>query len=121
MTVVLSFSINDSFNPFTLSRPLLGARAKLASLGADGPPRARRPGRPGMRTAVSRRHAPRRSGDEILALLPALARVVDDVEADLRRWVVRLRDLGVGWDAIGASLGQSQEQARQRFEPGPEP
>jgi hypothetical protein len=60
-----------------------------------------------------------RSADELLALLPALAGTAAEVEADLRRWVLRLRHLDTGWDRIAAALDLGQEEARQRFEGRP--
>lgn len=67
------------------------------------------------RDAFENRPAP-----EILQLLPALARTVESVEADLRRWVSRLRAGGTSWDEIAARLGIEPEAARSRFD-RPEP
>ena len=54
--------------------------------------------------------------EEILEMLPALARVADELETDLRRWVVRLRDLDVGWDLIASALQLDEEDAKERFQ-----
>jgi len=56
-----------------------------------------------------------RSGAEILATLPGLAGTAAELEADLHRWVRRLRQLGTPWDDIAASLQLNVEEARQRF------
>jgi ClpX C4-type zinc finger len=58
-----------------------------------------------------------RTPEEILASLPALARTAEEVEDEVRRWVYRLREMGTGWDAIGAATGLSEDGARRRFEP----
>lgn len=60
-----------------------------------------------------------RSTSDILALLPALARNAARVEADLARWVGRLRERGTGWQRIADALGTSVSDARQRFEMPP--
>jgi len=60
-----------------------------------------------------------RPGDEILAMLPALARSADRVEADLSRWVGRLREQGIDWPTIANALDMTVEGARQRFEAKP--
>jgi hypothetical protein len=57
-----------------------------------------------------------RSADEILGMLPAIGRLATRVEADLSRWVSRLRDQGIGWQQIADALGTSPDAARQRFE-----
>ncbi len=59
-----------------------------------------------------------RSPAEILASLPALARTVAEVEAELRRWVLRLRELGTPWGSIAAALELSDSEVRGRFAPG---
>jgi hypothetical protein len=116
--VVLYVSISQSFNPFTLSRPAL--RRRFGHAGPPVPPGFRRVRRAsaGILDAVSR-PLPSRSAEEILALLPSLADIVAEVETDLTRWVTRLRDLGVGWDVIGAALQLGEDEVRQRFDAGP--
>ena len=56
------------------------------------------------------------SVEEILNLLPGVARLTARVEADLARWVGRLREQGTGWPQIADALGMSTDAARQRFE-----
>ncbi len=58
-----------------------------------------------------------RSAVEILATLPALARTAADLEAELHRWVQRLRHLATSWDDIAAALQLNIEEARKRFGP----
>ena len=58
-----------------------------------------------------------RSAAEILATLPALARTAVDLEAELHRWVQRLRRLATSWDDIAAALQLNVEEARRRFGP----
>lgn len=41
----------------------------------------------------------------------------DELDAMAVRTVGRMRGLGIGWDALGYSLGISAEQARKRFAP----
>ena len=60
-----------------------------------------------------------RSAEDILGLLPALARSAAQVEADLARWVGRLRDQGTDWERIADALGMSVEAARRHFETRP--
>jgi hypothetical protein len=55
------------------------------------------------------------SVEEILNLLPGVARLAARVEADLARWVGRLREQGTGWPQIADALGTSPDGARQRF------
>ena len=64
-----------------------------------------------QRAAFEDRPAP-----EILKLLPALARTVDSVESDLRRWVQKLRAGGTPWPEIASRLGIDPEVAEARFE-----
>jgi hypothetical protein len=119
--VVLYFSISESFNPFTLSRPRFARRRHTGDATLIRPRyRAVRGATPRALDASSTQ-LPGRTAEEILAMLPALAGIVAEVETDLRRWVVRLRDLGVGWDLIGAALQLGEEEARQRFDGGPQP
>ena len=49
-------------------------------------------------------------------MLPGIARLATRVEADLARWVSRLRDQGTDWQQIADALGTSPDDARQRFE-----
>jgi hypothetical protein len=56
------------------------------------------------------------SAEEILALLPGVARLAARVEADLARKVGRLREQGTGWPQIADALGVSTDAARQRFD-----
>jgi hypothetical protein len=60
-----------------------------------------------------------RAADDVLAMLPALARTAEEVETELRRWVIRLRQLDTGWDEIAAVLQLSDEEVRQRFDRSP--
>ena len=55
-----------------------------------------------------------RSEQDILALLPALARSAAQVETDLARWVGRLREQGTDWQRIADALGLSLVAARHR-------
>jgi ClpX C4-type zinc finger len=59
-----------------------------------------------------------RTPEAILASLPALARTAEEVEAEVRRWVSRLREMGTGWEAIGTAMGLTEDGARRRFEAG---
>jgi hypothetical protein len=59
-----------------------------------------------------------RAAEDVLAMLPALARTAEEVETELRRWVLRLRQLDTGWDEIAAVLQLSHEEVRQRFDRG---
>jgi ClpX C4-type zinc finger len=56
-----------------------------------------------------------RSTDEILAMLPALVRAADGVEAELVGWITRLRKRGTDWSAIAGATGMSVEIVRRRF------
>ena len=58
-----------------------------------------------------------RSPAEILASLPALARTAAEVEAELGRWVLRLRVLGTSWGSIAAALELTDSEVRSRFAP----
>ena len=60
-----------------------------------------------------------RSPQDILALLPALARSAAQVEDDLARWVGRLRGLGIDWQRIADVLGMNVDAAKQHFETQP--
>ena len=54
--------------------------------------------------------------DEIVDMLPGLARSVNRAEAELAWWVARVRDKGFDWQQIGDALGLDVVEARQRFE-----
>jgi ClpX C4-type zinc finger len=56
------------------------------------------------------------SAEEILTLLPNVARLAARVEADLARKVGQLREQGTGWPQIAEALGMSTDAARQRFD-----
>ncbi|MGJ6968078.1 ClpX C4-type zinc finger protein [Streptosporangium sp. G11] len=53
--------------------------------------------------------------EQILDLLPRIALVSAQVDANLRVWVDRLRDRGVTWSRIGAALGMARQSAWERF------
>jgi len=57
-----------------------------------------------------------RSPEDILAMLPALARSAVRVEAELAGWIGRLRKQGTGWQVIAGAAGMSADDARRRFE-----
>jgi ClpX C4-type zinc finger len=57
-----------------------------------------------------------RPAEEILDMLPGVARSASRIEADLTRWVNRLRERGTDWQQIANALGTSIDAARQRFE-----
>ena len=50
-------------------------------------------------------------------MLPGLARSAARAEAELARWVGRLRDKGTDWQQIAAVLGTGADDARRRFDP----
>jgi hypothetical protein len=60
-----------------------------------------------------------RSTEDILAMLPALVRSADRVEAELAGWIRRLNERGAEWQTIAAAAGMNVGAARQRFEGGP--
>jgi hypothetical protein len=53
--------------------------------------------------------------DELLARLPKVAAVADQVEGSLRDWVTRLRERGVTWSRIGTALQMTRQSAWGRF------
>ncbi|MEV6205725.1 ClpX C4-type zinc finger protein [Kitasatospora sp. NPDC051914] len=53
--------------------------------------------------------------EEMLARLPRIAAVADQVEDNLRAWVQELRRRGVTWARIGESLGITRQSAWGRF------
>ncbi len=118
MAVVVYISFNNSFNPFSFGLSPVRGRSGLGSRSGDGRRFRSRRGRAITITAAPG-HGPDRASEEILDMLPALARAADELETDLRRWVVRLRDLGVGWDLIASALQLDEEDAKQRFHPSP--
>ncbi|MFJ8691936.1 ClpX C4-type zinc finger protein [Streptomyces roseolilacinus] len=52
---------------------------------------------------------------EMLERLPRVASVADQVEADLRMWVMELRRRGVTWARIGEALDITRQSAWERF------
>ncbi|MGO8864605.1 MAG: ClpX C4-type zinc finger protein [Acidimicrobiales bacterium] len=54
---------------------------------------------------------------DILDMLPGLARSASRAEAELARWVGRLRDKGASWQQIAGALGTRADDARNRFGP----
>jgi hypothetical protein len=60
-----------------------------------------------------------RSTEDILAMVPALLRSVDRVEAELAGWISRLRERGSNWEVIVGAAGLSVAAARHRFEAPP--
>lgn len=119
MNVVVYVNLNQSMNPFTVSLPRTGGRSGLGRHARQGTQlRSRRRQfrkTTGGRPAAPGTQIPNIAAGEILVMLPALARTAAEVEGDLRGWVVRLRDLGIGWDLIAATLQIGEEEARQRF------
>ena len=53
--------------------------------------------------------------DDLLAHLPKVAAVGEQVEANLRQWVLRARDRGLAWSRIGAALNMTRQSAWGRF------
>jgi hypothetical protein len=51
----------------------------------------------------------------LMARLPRIAAVADQVEAALDRWVGEARRRGVPWARIGESLGMTRQSAWKRF------
>jgi hypothetical protein len=52
---------------------------------------------------------------ELLEHLPRVAAVGEQVEVNLRQWVLRARDRGIAWARIGAALGMTRQSAWGRF------
>ena len=72
---------------------------------------------PADESAERRAQFTNRSAAEILASLPAMARTAAEVDAELCRWVLRLRELGTTWESIAAALDLSESEVRGRFTP----
>ncbi len=53
--------------------------------------------------------------EELLAQLPKIARVADQVEGSLTTWVRRTRSRGVSWARIGVALDMTRQSAWERF------
>jgi hypothetical protein len=53
--------------------------------------------------------------DGLLAHLPRIEAVRDQVDDDLRSWVAEARRREVSWDRIGAALGMRRQSAWERF------
>ncbi|MFD4034424.1 ClpX C4-type zinc finger protein [Streptomyces sp. NPDC058637] len=51
----------------------------------------------------------------MLQRLPRIAAIADQVESDVRLWVVELRRRGVTWARIGEALGITRQSAWERF------
>jgi hypothetical protein len=54
----------------------------------------------------------------VLASLPRMAAAGAQVERNLSRFVMRARELGATWAAIGSSLGMTRQSAWERFSGG---
>lgn len=55
------------------------------------------------------------SDQELLDHLPRVAQVADQVEANLREWVLRARERGITWSRIGGALRMTRQSAWGRF------
>jgi hypothetical protein len=53
--------------------------------------------------------------ESLLAHLPRIEAVRDQVDDDLRMWVAEARRRELSWDRIGASLGMRRQSAWERF------
>ncbi len=53
--------------------------------------------------------------DGVLASLPRMAAAGAQVESNLSRWVLKARELGATWAAIGLALGMTRQSAWERF------
>ncbi|HST50033.1 ClpX C4-type zinc finger protein [Jatrophihabitans sp.] len=53
--------------------------------------------------------------EQLLAQLPKIARVADQVEGSLTTWVRRTRSRGVSWARIGVALDMTRQSAWERF------
>ncbi|WP_084000900.1 ClpX C4-type zinc finger protein [Actinomadura kijaniata] len=86
-----------------ICRECAGAAEAIVREYADGAVQVRLPRWDGM------------GEDEMLAQIPRIAAVADQVEADLRVWVRELRRRGVTWARIGGALGITRQSAWERF------
>lgn len=55
------------------------------------------------------------TNEQMLAHIPRIAAVADQVEGNLRSWVRELRSRGVTWTRIGETLGITRQSAWERF------
>jgi hypothetical protein len=55
------------------------------------------------------------SDEQMLEHIPRVAAVADQVETNLRSWVLELRRRAVTWSRIGGALGISRQSAWERF------
>ena len=53
--------------------------------------------------------------EALLAHLPRIEAVRDQVDDDLRAWVAEARRRELSWDKIGAALGMKRQSAWERF------
>ena len=53
--------------------------------------------------------------DALLAHLPRIEAVRDQVDDDLRTWVAEARRRELSWDRIGSALGMKRQSAWERF------
>jgi hypothetical protein len=53
--------------------------------------------------------------EELLDHLPRVAAVGEQVEVNLRQWVLRARERGLAWARIGAALSMTRQSAWGRF------
>ena len=53
--------------------------------------------------------------EALLAHLPRIEAVRDQVDDDLRAWVAEARRRELSWDRIGAALGMKRQSAWERF------
>jgi ClpX C4-type zinc finger len=55
------------------------------------------------------------SDEDLLALLPKVAKAQTQAEEQLTKWVRRARARGITWTRIGAALGMTRQSAWERF------
>jgi hypothetical protein len=53
--------------------------------------------------------------EAVLASLPRMAAAGAQVESNLSHWVLKARELGATWAAIGLALGMARQSAWERF------